>query len=166
LDEMRMPPGGVIRRADFFWPGDAPACGFLPNGRTKKRIPQGFRHSPGYYGLEPQEFRNIFNPPNAMNDTELDHLLKAARTPAIPPSGFQRDVWLRIEAAESNGCKPRVNRMLEVFLGFFAMPPVALATCAAMVLIGAWFGMQPQDTGRSGETAYVQSISPFAHNPR
>lgn len=101
-----------------------------------------------------------------MKDSELDELLKTAGAPVQPPAGFQRDVWFRIEAAETNGWKPGVNWMLERFFGFFALPPVAVATCAAMVMAGAWFGLEPQTASQSGEIAYVQSVSPFAHNPR
>jgi hypothetical protein len=105
-------------------------------------------------------------PPTAMNDSELDRLLKAANTPAMPPAGFQHDVWSRIEAEEMNDWKNRASRMMERFLGFFALPPVAVATCTAMVLAGVWFGMAAGKPGPAGEVAYVQSISPFAHAHR
>jgi hypothetical protein len=100
--------------------------------------------------------------PILMNDSELDQLLKAAGTPAQPAAGFQRDVWFRIQAAETNGWKPRLDGILERFLGLFALPPVAIATCAVMVLGGAWFGLESGKSNPTGELSYVQSISPFA----
>lgn len=101
-----------------------------------------------------------------MNDSELDQLLKAAGTPAMPPADFQREVWFRIEAEESDGWKTRMNRILERMLGCFALPSVAVATCSVMVVVGIWFGMKSGDAKPNGEFAYVQSISPFAQSYR
>ena len=101
-----------------------------------------------------------------MNDSELDQLLKDTHATVPLPADFQRDVWFRIEAAEANGWKPRASRALEKFLGFFALPPVAAATCTAMVLAGAWLGLNAGKPGPVGEIAYAQSVSPFAHNHR
>lgn len=101
-----------------------------------------------------------------MNDSELDQLLQQC-DPAVPsPAGFTRDVWLRIEAAEPSGWQARVDFLLERLLGFFALPPVAVATCTAMVVAGAWLGMQSATPVPSGELSYIQSVSPFAHSHR
>lgn len=99
-----------------------------------------------------------------MNDSELDQLLKSCDTPAPVPAGFARDVWSRIEAAELTGWKPRADRLLGRFLGWFALPPVAVATCTAMVVLGAWLGQQPARSNPSTEISYIQSVSPFAGN--
>ena len=97
-----------------------------------------------------------------MNDSELDQLLKRCDRPVATPAGFTRDVWLRIETAElPTGWLLWTNRLL----GWFALPPVALATCTAMVALGAWFGLQPARSNPSTELSYVQSVSPFAGNP-
>ena len=96
-----------------------------------------------------------------MNDSRLDQLLRSAGTPIQTAEGFQRDVWFRIEAAETQGFKPRIDEILERFLGFFALPPVAITTCAAMVIVGAWFGLEAGKSNPAGEVSYVQSISPF-----
>ena len=101
-----------------------------------------------------------------MNDSELDQLLKDCRPPVQAPAGFKRDVWLRIETAESTAWKPRAARLLERLLGVFAVPPVAVATCAAMVVAGVWCGLQPQKSEPASEMAYIQSVSPFAHAHR
>ena len=99
-----------------------------------------------------------------MNDSELDQLLKTCDTSATVPAGFTRDVWSRIEAAELTDWKPRADRMLDRVLGLFALPPVAVATCTAMVVLGAWLGLQPASSNPSTEVSYIQSVSPFAHN--
>ena len=102
-----------------------------------------------------------------MNDTELDQLLRRCATPAQTPACFQRDVWLRIEAAEAAEAsetgvwKARVTRAMERFLGCLAMPPVAVATCCAMVLAGVWFGLESGKSAVSSESSYARSISPF-----
>lgn len=99
-----------------------------------------------------------------MNDSELDQLLKDSHSPAAVPPGFTRDVWSRIEAAELAGPEPRANHLLDRLLGWFALTPVALSTCAAMVALGAWLGLQPARSNPSTELSYIQSVSPFAGN--
>lgn len=99
-----------------------------------------------------------------MNDSQLDQLLKDACPPVAPPQDFQRDVWLRIAATETIGWKPRVALILERFLGVFTLPPVAVATCTAMVALGAWCGLQSDHPTPSGDVTYIQSVSPFAHH--
>ena len=110
--------------------------------------------------------RRKITPIQAMNDSELDQLLKATTADVPLPAGFQREVWSRIEASDAAGWKPRINRAVERFLGFFALPPVAVATCSAMVMVGAWFGLQSKDTNPVNKLAYIESISPFAHTHR
>lgn len=95
-----------------------------------------------------------------MNDSELDQLLASMHAPP-PPPGFQREVWLRIDAAESAGWKSAVSRTIHRVLDLLTMPPVAVATCTAMILVGSWFGMNLETASGGGQTAYVQSVSPF-----
>lgn len=101
-----------------------------------------------------------------MNDLELDQLLKETDSFGIPPASFQRDVWIRIKATESSGWKPRAIRHLERFFGVFALPPVAVATCTAMIALGVWIGIESADSKADGKVAYVESISPFAQTHR
>ena len=101
-----------------------------------------------------------------MNDSELDQLLKGCGSPLPVPAGFVRDVWLRVEAAESAAWEPRAFHLLERWLGVFGLPPVAVATCTAMVVAGAWFGLNPAASNPPTEVAYIQSVSPFAHTHR
>ncbi len=101
-----------------------------------------------------------------MNDSELDLLLMAAGTPAQPATGFKHDVWSRIEAAEESAANHGFARSLERFLGIFALPSVAVATCAATVIAGAWFGLKSAGHHPASEIGYVQSISPFVQTNR
>ncbi len=101
-----------------------------------------------------------------MNDFELDRLLESARTTVTPHDGFQRDVWMRIEAAETQSWKPRVRILAERFLSWLALPPVALATCSVMLAGGVWMGLESGNPAPQGEMAYIQSISPFAQTHR
>lgn len=99
-----------------------------------------------------------------MKDSELDQLLRASIVPAPLPPSFQHDVWSRIQ---SHAAAPGLFRItMERFLGFFAVPSVAAATCAAMVVTGVWLGLNSQVSTPTGDVAYLQSISPFAHNHR
>jgi hypothetical protein len=101
-----------------------------------------------------------------MNDTELDQLLKDCGAAVRLPASFQRDVWSRVATAELTGWKVRMAQLMERLLGFLALPSVAVATCAAMVVVGAWFGMTPQPSQASVEIAYIRSVSPFAQPQR
>ena len=101
-----------------------------------------------------------------MKDSELDQLLKDCGTCVRPPAGFQRNVWLRIETSEATGRLARMYRVLDRGLAFFTLPPVAVATCTAMVAVGAWFGLQQNGTPPSAEIAYIQSVSPFSETHR
>ncbi len=101
-----------------------------------------------------------------MNDSDLDQLLKDCGTPLATPPGFMRDVWLRVETAESATWKALATRLTERVLGMIALPPVAVATCTAMVVVGAWLGMQPAASSPASEVAYIQSVSPFAQSHR
>jgi hypothetical protein len=101
-----------------------------------------------------------------MNDSELDRLLESAHTTVTPRDGFQREVWLRIEAAESNAWKPRLSLLAECFFNWLALPPVALATCSVMLAGGVWTGLESANPAPQGEMAYIQSISPFAQTQR
>ena len=100
-----------------------------------------------------------------MNDTELDQLLKRCNPPVAVPADFTRDVWARIEAAELQGSGPQSERLLDRMFGWFALPPVAVATCAIMVALGVWFGLRSAPADSSTELSYIKSVSPFAANP-
>ena len=108
----------------------------------------------------------VFNLSTIMNDSELDQLLKSMRTTVTPHAGFQREVWLRIDAAEAVSWKPRFKGIAERFFNWLALPPVAVATCSVMFAAGIWTGLESTNPASQGKMAYVQSISPFARTHR
>jgi hypothetical protein len=97
-----------------------------------------------------------------MNDSELDKLLELAQTGVTPHAGFQREVWMRIEAAEAQPWKQRMKMLAERFLGWLALPPIALATCSVTLAAGIWIGLESGRPTPHGKVAYIRSISPFA----
>lgn len=101
-----------------------------------------------------------------MNDSELDRLLDSTRISVMPHAGFQREVWLRIEAAETKTWKPRLDLIAERFFNWLALPPVAVATCSVMLAAGVWAGLESGNPAPQGEMAYIQSISPFSQTHR
>lgn len=102
-----------------------------------------------------------------MNDSELDRILGSAQTIVTPHAGFQREVWRRIEAAETMRSKPLLTLLAERVFNWLALPPVALATCAVMLAAGVWTGLESANPSPQGEAAYIESVSPFArtHGP-
>lgn len=101
-----------------------------------------------------------------MKDNELDQLLKASVAPVTVPATFQREVWARIEAEESMTFGFHLKRMLMGFLDLFAVPKVAFATSSALILAGAFLGIESARNDQPGELHYIQSISPFAQTDR
>lgn len=99
-----------------------------------------------------------------MKDIELDQLLKDSDPGLRTPPGFRREVWLRIETSEASDWKTSTRRWLTRFIGSFALPPVAAATCAVAVFAGVALGVMPGKSDVSGDTAYLRSISPFLHS--
>lgn len=96
-----------------------------------------------------------------MKDHELDQLLKAADSPPGVPTGFNRDVWLRIESAESTGWMTACARMLERGFGWIARPAAAVVTCSVMLLAGIWLGSVAPNRDVPDKLSYIESVSPF-----
>ena len=95
----------------------------------------------------------------APDDAKLRALLRASRlAPELPP-GFQNAVWRRIERAEA----PAAD-WLDALAAWFLRPGRALATAAAMLVLGLSLGIA-QDASRANDLAkarYLDSISPPA----
>jgi hypothetical protein len=96
---------------------------------------------------------NSQSPDNA----KLRALLRESRlAPELPP-GFQDAVWRRIERAET----PAAN-WLDSLVAWFLRPRLALATAAAMLLLGVSLGIA-QGASHADELAkarYLNSVSP------
>lgn len=90
---------------------------------------------------------------------ELGALLRESRaTPALPPR-FRQNVWRRIEAAEAPA---RRASWLEALAGLILRPRLALAVAAALVLAGAFAGVQEgrQVARHDAQMNYLASVAP------
>jgi hypothetical protein len=91
------------------------------------------------------------------DDGRLRALLRESRpAPDLPP-GFQHAVWRRIERAET----PTAD-WLDAVAAWFLRPRLALATAAAMLLLGLSLGIA-QGANRANDLAkarYMDSVSP------
>lgn len=102
----------------------------------------------------------------AMNDSELDQLLRDSEPRVAMRPGFQREVWLRIETSETSGWKTVLQCMWSRIADRLALPQVATATCAAAVLAGVLLGAMSGKSASANGFAYVRSISPFVQTSR
>ena len=91
-------------------------------------------------------------------------LLRAARpAPDLPP-GFQDAVWRRLERAEPHAPALAAADWIDALAAWFLRPRRALATAAAMLLLGLSLGIV-QGTHRANDLArerYLDSVSPQA----
>lgn len=99
-----------------------------------------------------------------MKDHDLDQLLKASDSPPAVPMAFNREVWLRIESAESTGWMAACSRMLECGFGWIAKPAAAVVTCSVMLLAGIWLGSVSPAREMPGKLSYIESVSPFTRS--
>ncbi len=101
--------------------------------------------------------------PGASGDTGFDALLRSAKVKVPLPGAFQAEVWRRIAVTQESTLRARLSRMLESLLGTVARPLAASAVMLTMISAGLWFGSSREVPVRDAKLAYVQSVSPFAH---
>jgi len=98
------------------------------------------------------------------DEAKLGALLRESRSvPDLPP-GFQNAVWRRIERAESPEASPIAAGWLDRAAAWFLRPNRALATAAAMLLLGISLGIA-QGTSQANDLdrqRYLDSVSPPA----
>jgi hypothetical protein len=98
------------------------------------------------------------------DDTKLRALLRESRSaPELSP-GFQNAVWRRIERAGVPAANAGVPDWLDRLAGWFLRPNRALATAAAMLLLGISLGIA-QGASQANDLArqrYLNSVSPPA----
>ena len=98
------------------------------------------------------------------DDPQLRALLREFRpAPKLPP-GFQDAVWRRIERAEIAAASPPAADWLDRLAAWFLRPGRALATAAAMLLLGMSLGIA-QGASHASDMArqrYLNSVSPPA----
>ena len=99
-----------------------------------------------------------------MNDAELDSLLRHARNadPGLKMNReFRKNVWLRIETAESAAWTHSIRRFCSRIAECLTLPAVAAGTCAAAVITGLLLGSLDERADAGNEAAYLHSVSPF-----
>lgn len=100
-----------------------------------------------------------------MNDSQLDQLLKSCGTSHAPP-GFSSDVWNRIAAEpDSPGWLADWKQFLMETFARLTQPVGAIATCAVFVIAGTLIGIGARPDSLPSEVRYIQSVSPFSHQP-
>ena|ERR1044071_2480783 len=99
------------------------------------------------------------NGPNP-NDPKLSSLLRESRiAPELPPR-FQENVWRRIADAEDRATISM--SWFEGLIGQLLRPRFALATVAALVIIGSLFGAHEgtQIARHDAQIRYLASVAP------
>lgn len=98
-----------------------------------------------------------------MNDKELHSLLR--QHPAKPPlpSGFEREVWSRIEADDVRSMSSLLAELLRRLLTSLSRPAVAFATILLFGAVGAVTGvaMLKSTESEHGEQAYLRTVNPL-----
>lgn len=100
------------------------------------------------------------NNPNP-DDPKLTSLLRAARVaPPLPPR-FQEDVWRRIAGTEA-GQSATAPSWLDVLIAGLLRSRLAFAAVAALVIAGAWLGMQQgnQLARHDAQARYLAAVAP------
>lgn len=98
-----------------------------------------------------------------MKDDQLHRWLRAHPSRLFLNHGFNRAVWARIEAGDSNTCSACIRRCGIQFFTWLGQPLPAMAILAAAAVLGAWLG-HPEVSGTShpsGEIRYLESINPL-----
>ena len=91
-----------------------------------------------------------------MNDSDLESMLRSAGASPPVPEDFQRAVWRRIEARETEmATLPSIRTR--------SSPWMAIAAMAATIILGAWLGLNTRPDAHDSKADYVRAISPFAH---
>lgn len=99
-----------------------------------------------------------------MTDDELFQRMRQSYLRIDFPSDFQREIWGRIEAADLDSPTRRLSHYWARGLGWLARPVPAIALAVLMGAGGCFLAILAghRRAPRLAETAYVNSVSPFA----
>lgn len=92
-------------------------------------------------------------------DAKLSALLRESRSaPSLPPR-FQETVWRRIGDAEAPAATPT---WLDALIARVLRPRLALATAAALLVVGAFLGAQNGShlARHDAEVRYLAAVAP------
>ncbi len=96
-----------------------------------------------------------------MNDDQLHRVLRDHPAHVHLPKAFNREVWGRIEAADSISVCACAKLLCRRMLSMLARPCFGAAALAACVLAGGWLGLSTVKPSPEAEALhYVQSIRP------
>jgi len=93
------------------------------------------------------------------DDTKLREVLRAARpSPALPPR-FKENVWRRIEDAEA---PVKSESWLDALATLVLRPRFALATAAALIVVGALLGVREGNlaANQTAQEQYLAAVAP------
>lgn len=104
-----------------------------------------------------------------MKDPELDDLLREWKTDSSVPPSFQRQIWHRIEAAESASFKARFGSWWSAFAAMMMRPRLAASAALLVACLGAGIGYSHAEhllsansvRARGGAELYWRSINPL-----
>lgn len=99
-----------------------------------------------------------------MNEHEISKLIRECSPPPQFPASFPRDVWQRITVAEQKSLRGWLSQFFAESLLGITRPAAAVATVAAMFVIGASLGglTSPRPVAETElKAAYAASINPI-----
>lgn len=97
-----------------------------------------------------------------MNDDELHSLIRQTQPQPEFKASFQREVWVRIAAAEQYSWSARWQRWSRELFLWVARPAPALATVTVTLALGLGLGgITAPDDSAAIRAAYVASINPL-----
>lgn len=119
----------------------------------------------------PGAWRVVFSPIiphlSAMNDDELDSLIRQTHPKPEIPASFQREVWARIAVTEQQSWSGQWQQWSRMLFLWIARPLPAVATVTVMLVSGISLGsLTAPDRSDVMRNAYVDSINPLnaSHN--
>lgn len=95
-----------------------------------------------------------------MKDSELDELLRNADAEISVTPGFRQGVWHRIESGAIDDRK--LMAWIQYAFALLARPTGAMATVAAVGVLGLVLGATDISDPEDSKLSYVESVSPFA----
>jgi len=93
------------------------------------------------------------------DDIKLSEVLRAARPSPALPLRFKENIWRRIEAAEA---PVKSESWLDALAMLVLRPRFALATAAALIVVGALLGVREGNVAanQTAQEQYLTAVAP------